>query len=82
MAAPDSKVRCGAVQATVWSNKVGENVIQSVTIQKSYKDKDSGEWKNTTSFKLSEIPHIITALQRVYEDKYLKDDEVDGNKDF
>jgi hypothetical protein len=77
---PDSKVRCGAVQATVWSNKVGDNVIQSVTIQKSYKDKDD-KWQQTSSFKVSEIPHIITALQKVYEDKYLKD-EVDGNKDF
>ena len=75
---PDKNVRCGAVQVAVWSNKVGDNVVQSITMSKSYKDKKDDKWKQTSSFKLSEIPHIILALQKVYEDKYLQDDPDGG----
>lgn len=75
MPAPISVVRVGNVQLSVWENKSGDNIIQSVTIDKSYKDPKTGEWKKSTSFKYSELTFIKLAIEEALKDKYLK---VDG----
>ena len=67
---PETKVRVGAVTATVWKNifqkdgKTYENF--SVNLQRSYKDKDE-KWQNTDSLKTNDLPKAILALQKAYE---------------
>lgn len=72
---PHYKCKCGNVQGTVWENKTvkdgNEISILSVSIQRGYKDKE-GNWKNTTSFQLNDIPKVRSVLQRIYEDLLIK----------
>jgi len=80
MSAPVKKYSFGSVQVAVFENEVGKGkdkfVSQSVSINKSYKDKD-GKWQQSGSFKFSEIPLLIMALQQAMMDKY-KREEVDS----
>ncbi len=75
--APVNKVTVGNVTVSVWENTVkvkGKDpfTTQSISVQKNYKDGD--EWKSSSSFKFSEIPLLILALQKAYADKYIRDD--------
>ena len=78
--APVSKVVVGNVSVAVFENVVVKGKDQftakSVTIQKSYKDKD-GEWQSSNSFKPSELFYVIMALQKTL-DKIYRKDEVDS----
>ena len=72
MAAPINTIRVGNCQLSVWENKVGDGVVQSIQLSKSYKDKTTGEWKNTTSFKYNELVFLRLAIDEALKDKYLK----------
>ena len=76
MAMPVFQSKVGPIQVSVWENEVevkGEKVtVQSMSIVKPYKDK-SDKWVNGNSFKIADIFHIIMALQKVAEWKYVKE---------
>jgi len=55
-------VRVGGIEVTIWGN----NGFQTVTMQRTYKDK-SNEWQKTQSLRVSDIPKAILALQKAYE---------------
>lgn len=69
MTEPVFKERIGNVTAAVWENTVkvnGQDIKNhSVTVEKSYKDKE-GNWKNTTSLNRNEVPKAIEALRAAY----------------
>lgn len=68
---PEFTVRCGGIQATVWANETPDKgVMRSITIDKSYKA--GAEWKKTKSYKDTDIPKIVLALNQVYEKIHLK----------
>lgn len=58
--APVIKFRLGSVTASVWHNDRHYNV----TISKSYKEKDSEEWKETDSFGSGDLMNAVRVLQR------------------
>ena len=60
--APVAKVRLGAVELAVWkqSNAKGDT-YHTVSLQRSYKA--DGEWKNTTSFRLTDLKDIAAAAE-------------------
>ncbi len=60
---PVKKFRVGSVTAAVWKN---ENNF-SVTLQKSYREKDSEEWRNTETLFHSDILCAMKALERAEE---------------
>lgn len=74
--------RAGRVHAKVWKNERevdGRTVpILSVRIQTSYRDKDSGDWKNGSSFSASDLAcvHMLSAL--AFEYVTLHGQEQDG----
>lgn len=74
---PVKKYQFGNVTVNVWENRVGNGkdsfVSQSISITKSFKDKE-GNWKNSESFQYKEIPFIIMALDKVMTDKYYRED--------
>jgi len=61
--------RAGSIVATVWGNeyKDGEKLYinYSVSVKRSYKDKD-GNWADTTSFRVNDIPRVQLVLQQAY----------------
>lgn len=69
---PVIKFDVGRIHASVWERyktlENGTSIVQySVTIQKSIKDKETGNWKNTTTFFPEDLPKLILAAQKAYE---------------
>ena len=61
-------VRVGGIEVAIWDN---DKMGKTVTIQRSYKDKNN-EWQKTASFRTNDIPKAILALQKAYENIVLK----------
>src|SRR3989338_4293000 len=77
---PERKIRAGAISATVWLNKGQkengeESEYRTVSLERSYKDK-GGEWKNSNSMRINDVPKAIAALQKVYEHLVLNEQDL------
>jgi hypothetical protein len=66
---PDAKFRAGGVTATVWQNRGEKGTYATVKLSRSYMDKDNS-WKETNSFRESDIPKAALVLNEAY--KYLQ----------
>jgi len=70
---PDKQFRMPrGISTAIWSREVEEHghgrTKHSVKLQKSTRDEASGGWKNQDIFLFpSEIPAVITVLQKAYE---------------
>ncbi len=74
---PELKLRAGSVALTIWNNKArtntGENAeYKTITLTRAYKTKD-GDWKNTNSFRMSDVPKAIMLLTRAYEEALIRE---------
>ena len=69
--APVAKIKAGQVSAALWQNDIqvrGQTIkVLKATVQRRYKDKESGEWKSSTSFSRNEIPLAVYCLQKAFE---------------
>lgn len=63
---PLRKFRAGAVTATVWNNQSAEGEFKTVSFERGYKDKD-GNWQNTGTLRVSDLPRASLVLQKAYE---------------
>lgn len=63
---PVKKFRAGAIAATVWNNQTKDGEYKTVSFERSYKDKD-GNWKQTTTLRMSDLPKAALVLQKAYE---------------
>ncbi len=82
--APVNKYNYGSVSVAVFENEIGKGkdkfTTQSLVISKNYFDQKEKKWKSTQSFKYSDIPMIIMALNEAMQEKYSrtnKSNEVD-----
>lgn len=70
MGKPEISFKCGSCDAAVFENEIttgGKTIkVKKVSFQKRYKDSD-GEWKNTYSLDVNDIPKAILALSKAYE---------------
>jgi len=69
--APEKKIRCGSITATVWKNsgknqKGEETEYNTISLERNYTDKD-GNWQTTSSFRLNDLPKAKLALEKAYE---------------
>jgi len=73
---PDKKFRAGAISATLWGNKGikdgTEYEFTTIGLQRSYKDKE-GNWKNSNSLRLNDLPKAVLVLNKAYEYLLLKE---------
>ena len=75
---PVKTFRAGQIKASVWknvkTNKAGENFdAYSISIVKTYKEKDSDNWKETNSFQPDEIAKLELVARKAYEFIVLKE---------
>ena len=68
---PERNIKIGAVRAAIWRRshqKRDGTTFESrkVVLDRSYRDASSGEWKNTASLGVNDIPKAILALQKAY----------------
>ena len=68
---PVAKFKAGQISSAVWENQININgkpvTVLKATVQRRYKDKNSGEWKSSGSFGRNEIPLAIFCLQKALE---------------
>lgn len=69
---PEYSIRVGGIQLSVWGNETDKGVMRSVTINKSYMDKNK-QWQTTTSFKPQDLALIEIGMKKVMEYLYIKD---------
>ena len=59
-------IKVGGVVATIWRNENDGKVSLSVTLERTYKDRN-GEWKKSRSFRQNDLPKALLALQQAFE---------------
>jgi hypothetical protein len=69
---PEKKFRAGGITATIWKNQIktkdGRDAeVRTVRFERSYKDKDTDEWKTTNSLRLMDLPKAVVVLNKAYE---------------
>ena len=77
----------GGIGVAVWLNTIqtdgGPRKVRSITISpRRYRDPESGEWRDSNSFRPGDLPALIFALQKAQEFTYTKplpDDSEDGD---
>jgi len=78
---PEAKFNAGAVSATIWKNEFSgkdgqKGSYHTVSLQRSYKDKQ-GNWQNTSSLRINDLPKAQLVLAKAYEFLILRDQESD-----
>lgn len=70
MGQPEKRFKVGAVVASVFSNDIntgeGSRLMRSVTLQKTYRDKE-GNFRPTNSLNTNDVPKAILALSKAYD---------------
>lgn len=72
MSKPIKKFRAGGVSAAVWENQSEKGSFASISLQRTYKDKED-EWKHTSSLKVNDLPKAMLVLNRAFEFLVLKE---------
>ncbi len=62
----------GGVGVAIWANRIetddGPRIVRSVTINpRRYRDRESGEWKNSSSYGLNDVHLLLFALEQARE---------------
>ncbi len=68
---PEKKFRAGAIAATIWQNEGHRKdgtvaSFNTISFERGYKDKE-GNWKSTSSLRVSDIPRAVVVLNKAYE---------------
>lgn len=68
---PTKVFGCGPIKFAVWRDAkiINDTMAElpSIRIDKSYKDKDSDEWKYTNTFNVEDLPKIAVLAMEVYK---------------
>lgn len=79
---PDKSFSCGLVKAAIWADSrvINNTVVEvhSIIIDRSYKDKDDGEWKYTTTFAAEDLPKVAVVAMASYKWLRLRSFEPDN----
>lgn len=65
----------GGIGVAIWTNTIqtddGTRQVRSVTLSpRRYKDAQSGQWKDSSSYQVGDLPALIFALQKALEHCY------------
>ena len=70
MGKPEMVFKVGGCTASVFANEMngsnGKTSVKSVTLQRTYKDKE-GHFQYTGSLKVNDIPKAVLALEKAYD---------------
>jgi len=68
---PAKKWRAGVITLSMWENKFEDKIINSFTMQKSYKDKND-EWQNKGSFNLYDLPKLTSLMDVAFTEQIME----------
>ena len=85
---PADHVRLGAISAAIWANQTEHGARYSVTLERLYRDPETGAWKSSTSFnrddllilgKVADLAHTrIHQMQASDRDQHRDQDRGEG----
>lgn len=69
---PEMKYKASGITATIWrktlTDKDGkQGDVFSVSFDKRYLDKETNEWKSTSSLRAMDLPKAVFVLNKAYE---------------
>ena len=74
---PEKKIGpyAGGIGVAIWVNEIqtesGTRLVRSITVSpRRYRDRETGEWKDASSFRPSDLPALLFALQKAQEHCY------------
>lgn len=80
---PAKVFSCGPVKAAIWSGSriVNDTLVEmhSIRIDKSYKDKETGQWNSTHTFNAEDLPKVATVATEAY--RFLRMRSFEPNKE-
>ena len=63
---PARKFKSGPVSCAVWANTIqtddGPKTVENITFQRSYKDTETGQWKNTDSYTPASLGNLLAVV--------------------
>jgi hypothetical protein len=63
---PVKSFQSGPVSGAVWQNSIqtenGTKTVNNITFHRSYKDPETGQWKNTESFTPATLGNLIVTI--------------------
>lgn len=68
--APDNRpqtFRDGPLKATIWENERENSTDHNVEFTRSYKDRETGEWKETRSFRQQHLSQLRALCERSFD---------------
>jgi len=64
---PEYTLTDGTLKANIWKNETPNGTtFRTVTMEKSYKDKATGEWKPTDTLNVDDLLKVANLMQAVY----------------
>ena len=60
---PAGRIKHGKVSATIWPREYEGKISYSAQIEKNYYDKQSSQWKSTSSFTASDLGDVLIVAQ-------------------
>lgn len=64
---PVERIRTAGLEATVWENAADDGVYFTVTMQRSYRDAQSDEWKSTHVLRQKDVLTASELLRMAHE---------------
>ena len=61
---PVKKFRIGGVTATIWKNEAEGRSFYNTTINRSYRDKETEEWKESSSYGHDDLLNVAQVAER------------------
>lgn len=78
MPEPEKTFNQGSCRAAIFANEIKQDgktaIVKKVAIQKRYKDKN-GNWQNTNSFGVNDLPKLVLVATKAYDYLTLKKEE-------
>ena len=68
---PAFKAKSGSCEVALWNQKGANGDFRTVSMQRSYRDKD-GNWQKTQTLRVNDIPDVVLCMQKAYEQDKLK----------
>lgn len=76
---PTKRFRAGPVSVSIWENEIARDdatmIRYTVRFSNRYKDKNSGEWKETAYYHPPDLPKLILVAQKAFEFTSLHESE-------
>lgn len=72
---PEFVVRDGAVSASTWRNTGKHGDVFSTKIERTYKDKETGEWQRTNTFFGTDLLKVSRLAEESYQQEVLRKNE-------